>query len=257
MDAAALLSQLPHWGFAIALLIARVGSVCMLVPVVGEAEVPSNVRAGFALALVVLLLPVVGPQLPPAPAGVPTAAALVVAEIATGLWLGWLARLLVQALAMAGQFIASLTGLANVMQPDFAQGPPASALSRALGLAAPVVLLASGLYALPLVALAGSYAVVPAGTLLPAADSASAAVSAVAGCFGLALRLAAPFLLAGIVWHAALALLARLVPQLQVYFISLPGQILGGLALLALLAAALLGAWQDQVGASLAALPGL
>jgi flagellar biosynthetic protein FliR len=99
--------------------------------------------------------------------------------------------------------------------------------------------------------------VVPAGTLLPAADSAAAAVSAVANCFSLALRLAAPFLLAGIVWQAALALLARLVPQMQVYFIALPGQILGGLALLALLVAALFGAWQDQAGASLAALPGL
>jgi flagellar biosynthetic protein FliR len=256
-DADALLAQLPQWGFAVALLIARAGSACMLIPVVGEAELPGTIRAGFALALVALLLPVVGPQLPPAPASVPAAAALVVAEIATGLWLGWLARLLVQALTMAGQIIASLTGLANVMQPDVAQGPPTSALSRAFGLAAPVALLASGLYALPLAALAGSYGVVPAGTLLPAADSASAAVSAVAGCFGLALRLAAPFLLAGIVWQMALALLARLVPQMQVYFIAMPGQILGGLALLALLAASLLGAWQDHAGASLAALPGL
>jgi flagellar biosynthetic protein FliR len=257
MDANALLAQLPQWAFAVALLIARAGSACMLIPVVGEAEVPTTVRAGFALALVALLLPVVGPQLPPAPASLLAAAALVVAEIATGLWLGWLARLLVLALAMAGQMIASLTGLSNVMEPDLAQGPPVSAFGRALGLAAPVVLLASGLYALPLAALAGSYGVVPAGTLLPAADSASAAVSAVALCFGLALRLSAPFLFAGILWHVALALLARLVPQMQVYFMALPGQIVGGLALLALLAATLLGVWQGQASASFAALPGL
>jgi flagellar biosynthetic protein FliR len=257
MDADALLTHLPQWGFAVALLIARAGSACMLIPVVGEAELPSTIRAGFTLALVALLLPVIGPQLPPVPASPLAAAALVVAEIATGLWLGWLARLLVLALTMAGQIIASLAGLANVIEPDAAQGASTSALSRAFGLAAPAALLASGLYALPLAALAGSYTVVPAGTLLPAADSAEAAVSAVANCFSLALRLAAPFLLAGIVWQVALALLARLVPQMQVYFIALPGQILGGLALLALLVAALFGAWQDQAGASLAALPGL
>jgi len=228
----------------------------MLIPVVGEAELPGTIRAGFTLALVALLLPVLGPHLPAAPASPVIAAAVVLGEVATGLWLGWLARLLMLALGMAGQFIASMIGMANVIEPDLAQGAPAAALGRTFALAAPVALLASGLYALPLAALAGSYDVIPAGMLLPAADSATAATTAVASCFALALRLAAPFVLGGIVWQAALALLARLVPQMQVYFAGLPGQILGGLALVALLAAGLVGAWQDHVAAVLSALPG-
>ena len=47
------------------------------------------------------------------------------------------------------------------------------------------------------------------------------------------MRLASPFVLASIVWHVAIGLIARMVPRLQVYFVSLPGQIVGGLLLLA------------------------
>ena len=80
---------------------------------------------------------------------------------------------------------------------------------------------------------------------------------AAAAAFALAVRLASPFLLVAIVWHVATGLLARLVPRLQVYFVVMPGQILGGIALLAVLATALLTAWQAQRAFRLRRLPGL
>ena len=58
-------------------------------------------------------------------------------------------------------------------------------------------------------------------------------------------------------WHVATGLLARLVPRLQVYFVVMPAQILGGITLLAVLATALLTAWQGSVRSSFAGLPGL
>ncbi|MDE2200117.1 MAG: flagellar biosynthetic protein FliR [Rhodospirillales bacterium] len=256
-DDAAFLASLPGWAFAAALLIARIGSAAMLLPGIGEMEVPPTIRAGFTLAMVAVVLPVVLPLVPPAPSDAWRAAAMVGAEIATGLWLGWLTRLLLLALPVAGQMIASLIGLANVIQPDPALGPQTAVVSRALGLAAPVMILASGLHALPLAALAGSYRLVPPGALLPAVDTAQLAVRAVAHSFAFALQLAAPFVLAGLVWQAGLAVLARLVPQLQIYFAAMPGLIIGGTALLALLAAALLGTWQAGVREGFLALPGL
>ena len=256
-DDAAFLAQLPAWAFGFALLIARAGSACMLLPGIGEAELPASIRAGFAVALAALLLPVVITLMPAAPDSGWRALGMVGAEIVTGLWLGWLTRLLLLALPVAGQIAASMIGLANVLQPDPALGPQTTALSRALSLAAPVAILAAGLHALPLAALAGSYRLIPPGQLLPAADTAEQVTAAVATAFALALQLAAPFVLAGIVWHLASGLLARLVPNLQVYFASIPGQIIGGIFLLAALSATMLTMWQEQVGAALAALPGL
>ena len=257
MDTSALLAHLPAWGFGLVLVFSRIGAACMLLPGIGEAELPGTVRAGFSMALTALLLPPLAPLLPAPPDAPWRVFFMVTAEIVTGLWLGWLARLFVQALPVAGQFIATMAGLASVLQPDPALGPQTTALARLFSLAAPMVILASGLYALPLGALAGSYRLIAPGTLLPAVDSLQTVVEAVAEVFALALRLAAPFVAAGLVWQGALGLLARLVPNLQVFAVSMPGQILAGLALVALLGGGIVAAWQDALGGAFAQLPGL
>ena len=256
-DDAAFLAALPGLAFAFGLTIARAGAAVMLLPGLGEAELPTFVRVGLALGLAALLLPGLAPAMPPAPADPVAVAGMVAAELLTGLWLGWLARLLVQALPIAGQIASYMLGLSNVLQPDPALGAQTTALARLLGLAAPVVLLASGLYSLPVMALAGSYKLIAPGALVPAGDASELVVRAVAEAFGLALRLASPFVLASIVWHLALALLARAVPRLQVYALAMPGQILGGLVLVAALMATLIAAWQEAVRDGYAHLPGL
>ncbi|MGA3400083.1 MAG: flagellar biosynthetic protein FliR [Acetobacteraceae bacterium] len=255
-DATALLADLPAWSFAFMLVLARFGAAMALLPGLGETTVPAVVRVGLALGVTILLLPAIFPQPPPMPEVGLTAAGMIAAEVVTGLWLGWLARLICLALPIAAQFIAYLLGISTVLQPDAELGPQSTALSALFEIAVPVAILASGLYALPVTALAGSYRLIPPGMFLPVADGTATAVAAVGQAFGLALRLASPFVLAAIVWHVAIGLIARLVPRLQIYFVSMPGQIVGGLALLASLFGIILAAWQDAVRDALAALPG-
>ena len=93
--------------------------------------------------------------------------------------------------------------------------------------------------------------------MLPAADTAADG----GACrrrphFRWRVRLASPFLLVSIVWHVAAGLLARLVPRMQVYFVVMPGQILGGIVLLGVLATALLSAWEGAVRTGFSLLPG-
>ncbi|HEX5326357.1 MAG TPA: flagellar biosynthetic protein FliR, partial [Acetobacteraceae bacterium] len=83
---------MPLWAFGFVLVLGRVGAAVMLLPGLGEAEAPAIVRAGIALALTILLLPGLAPMIPPVPTGTGEAAAMVGAEVITGLWLGWLAR---------------------------------------------------------------------------------------------------------------------------------------------------------------------
>jgi flagellar biosynthetic protein FliR len=255
VTAETLLVDLPHFAFGWVLLIARAGAVCMLLPGIGELELPAQIRLGFALALSAIMLPVIAPLVPPASAASWRVAAMVLAEIATGLWLGWLTRLWLLALPIAGQIIAAMTGLANVLQPDPSLGAQTSVLSRALGLCGPTIVLATGLYALPLGALADSYRLVPPGVFLPDGAATETVVSAVGAAFALSLQLAAPFIVFALLWHSAAGLLARLIPQLQIYFAAMPGQILGGFAALALLGGVLLETWQARVADAFAALP--
>jgi flagellar biosynthetic protein FliR len=255
-DDLALVARLPEWAFASALVLARAGSACMLLPGIGEMELPQTVRAGFALALSAMLLPVLAPALPAAPGDPARLAAMLGGEIAAGLFLGWLVRLLLLALPMAGQLAALLVGQASVLQPDEMLGPETAALARLLGLAAPVVILAGNLHALPLRALMDSYRLLPAGAPLASGDMAQTALGAVSACVALAVRLAAPLILVGIVWNVTLAAISRLAPQVQVFFLAAPAQLLGGLALLGLLGGAMLALWQERFQAGFANWPG-
>ena len=254
---AALLAALPGWAFAFALVLARVGGAVMLLPGLGETEPPPMLRAGIALAVTLLLLPPIRHLIPPAPPALAPAARMVLAEAVTGLWLGWLARVLVLALPMAGQIIAYMMGLANVLEPDTGLGGQSTALGRMFGLAATVAVLASGLWAVPVAALAGSFRLIAPGALLPAGATAGLAAASVARGFALALQLASPFVLAAIVWQVAIGVIAKLIPRLQVYFLALPAQILGGLLLLALLVGGIISAWQAALVAGFDRLPGL
>lgn len=256
-DAAALLATLPAWAFGFVLVMSRVGGAMMLLPGLGEAEPPAMLRIGLALGVTALLLPGIAPRIPPVPEATMQAGFMIGAEVVTGVWLGWLARMLVLALPVAGQLIAYMLGVANVLQPDPELGGQATPIARLLALAAPLVILISGLYAMPLAALAGSYSLIAPGALLPAADATQTAVHAVGQAFALSVQLASPFLIASIVWHVVSGLLARLVPRLQVYFVAMPAQIVGGIALLAALSGAMLTAWEASVRASFATLPGM
>jgi flagellar biosynthetic protein FliR len=158
---------------------------------------------------------------------------------------------------MAGQILAMLLGLSSILQPDPELGPQASALARLFSLAAPAIVLASDLYALPVAALARSYGLFAPGAVLPSGGVGEAMARAVGSGFALALRLCAPALLGSVVWNVAAGVMARVAPRVQIYFLAMPAQILGGLAILAALSAAILLAWQDAVRAGFSPLPGL
>lgn len=253
---AALIRDLPGLAFQAMLVFARLAAATMLLPGLGEQEIPARIRLGLALAITAALLPVLLPGLPPAPGDAAEAARLIVQEVAVGLWLGGLARLAALAFAMAGQAIAALIGLQGLMVSDPEIGGQATAVARAFGLLSAVLVLGSGLHAIALRALTDSYAVLPAGGALPLGDVAESVAQAGAASLALALRLAAPFVIAAVVLNIGLGLLSRLVPQVQTFFVVVPGQILAGLALLALLAPAMLLAYGTALREAFLALPG-
>ncbi len=244
--------------FQAVLLFARLGAAAMLLPGLGEAEVPATVRLAFSLALVALLLPPLAPALPAMPEAVAELLRLVALELAIGLWIGLLARLLLLALAQAGQVVALMIGLASPLQPDAVFGAQGTALGRMFLLLGAVAVLGSGLYAVPLRALADSYRALPPGLALPVGEAAESVAAAVGESLAIALRLAAPLVLMAVLGNLALALIARVAPQVQVFVVAAPAQILGGLVLLALVLPALLEAWGEALREGmLAGLPGL
>lgn len=249
------LTDLPDELFGLTLLLCRVGMAIMLLPGLGETEAPQMVRIGLMAGLTLLLYPALAPALP----GQGSAAqdvAMIAGELLAGGVLGWIARLTALALPAAGQFISFQLGLSSVLQPDPELGAQSAVIAQLFTRALPPLVLATGLYRLPLAALAGSYDIWPAGHALPAAGSAQLAVAAITGFWALAVQLAAPFLFAGLLFSAGIGLIARLVPRTQIFAVTAPAQIVGGLAMLALLMTMLLQFWGERMDQLWSGLPG-
>ena len=243
-----MLEALPALAFQAMLVLARLGAAVLLLPGLGEQDVPASIRLALVLALVALLLPGLVPVLPAIPSGLPELLRLILTETGIGLWLGLLARLVALALAQAGQVVALMVGLASPLQTDPMLGAQSTATGRLFTLMAAALVLSTGLYALPLRALAESYAVLPPGDPLPLGRTAETVAQAVADSLALALRLAGPLVLAAVLGNFALGLLARVAPQVQVFTVAAPGQIIGGLLLLGLLLPAMLAVWLAAAG---------
>ena len=249
-------TALLDWAPAFALVLARVGAAMVLLPGIGEAVAPAVVRIGLALSITVLLLPELQPMMPPVPAAGLSMGLMIASEVITGLWFGWVARMIVLALPVAAQFIGYLIGLSSVLQPDPELGAQSGVLGKLFEMAAPVLILLTGLYRLPLTALIGLFELIPPGQMLPPTDSTEIAIRAVGTGFSLALQLASPFVMLAVVWHLTMGQLARIVSRMQIYFVSMPGQIMTGLALLTITVSAIILAWRDSAQAFLIALPG-
>jgi flagellar biosynthesis protein FliR len=250
------LAALLDWAPAFALVLARVGAAMALLPGLGETVAPVAMRIGLALSITILLLPELQPMMPVAPAAGLSMALMIAGEVITGLWFGWVTRMIVLALPVCAQFIGFLIGLSSVLQPDPELGAQSGVLGKLFEMAAPALLMASGLYRLPLTALTGLFRLIPPGHMLPIGDGTEIAVHAVSTGFSLALQLASPFVVIGVVWHLAMGLVGRIVSRMQIYFVSMPGQILLGFGLLMITGTTIILAWLDGVQAYFIALPG-
>jgi flagellar biosynthesis protein FliR len=221
------------------LVFARVGSMVMLLPAIGEMGVPARVRLLLALAISVALAPTVQSAYPAtAPATTVGLVILIGQEITAGVLVGAMARIIMSALSVAGFLIASQIGLSYAQTIDPTQNTQGAVVGNFMTLLGTVLIFATDLHHLAIGAIAGSYRMLPPGGHLPTSDMLQLVIRLVSSSFALGFQLAAPFLVFGFAVYAALGVLAKLMPQLQVFFVAVPVNILAGfVVMLALLGA--------------------
>jgi len=106
-------------------------------------------------------------------------------------------------------------------------------------------LFATDSHHLVIAALNDSYAIFFAGRDDVERRRRRAATRAFTAAFKLGLQLSAPFLVFGLVFNIGLGVLARLMPQMQVYFVGVPLSILAGFLILAVVITAMMGTFLD------------
>jgi flagellar biosynthetic protein FliR len=252
------LDWLPQTAFLFMLIFARVGTILMLIPALGEQSIPARLRLTFALALTLVLLPVLSPNLPALPRDLGPLGVLLLHEIAVGLILGGITRLIVMATEVAGAIIAFQTGLSLAQAADPNQaGVQGAVVGNFLTLLGVTLIFATDLHHLALSAIVESYKMIGPADPLMVADAMQMALRTVAEGFTVGVQMAAPFIVFGLVFNVGLGILARLMPALQVYFLSMPGNIAAGLVLFALLLTMMMGWYLTHVQGQFAFLAGV
>ncbi len=217
----------------------RISACFIVLPGLGEQMIPMRVRLGAALAFTVFLTPamqgtiVLNGILPPA--------MTFFSEAIAGLIIGLALRLLVHALQIAGTIAAQSTSLSQIMggaTPD-----PLPAMGAILMLGGLTLAVLSGLHVHLVQTFMRSYVILPFGDLPGPHDLAGWGVDQVRHSFGLAMSLAAPFLIASLLYNVALGVINKAMPQLMVAFVGAPAITWGGLFLLLISTPFILPIW--------------
>jgi flagellar biosynthetic protein FliR len=216
------------------LVFARVGSLAMLLPGVGESAVPPRVRLAFALVLSIAIYSIVRAGMPAVPATVGGMGGQLLIEILIGLALGSLIRLFLMALAVAGEIYALQTTLSFAQTANPLQAQPGSTLAAFLALLGVTLVFSTDLHQAFIAAMVHSFSLFPPGKALAVKDFAEMFIRTTGQTFALGVQLSAPILVFSLVFNIAAGFVGRMMPQFQIFFVATPLSVLLGLSLFAM-----------------------
>ena len=216
------------------LIFARTASILMLIPGVGEAYVPPRIRLSLALVLSLALWPVVAGTLPALPSTVGGMAGWVIREAVVGLMIGLLLRMFMAALSTAGEVVSLQTTLSFAQTANPLQAQPGTTIAAFLTLLGVTLLFATNTHHLFIAGIVGSYQLMAPAKPLMLNDFAAVAVRTMGEAFLLGVQLSAPVLVFALIFNLASGLVARVMPQFQIFFAAAPLSVILGLSVFAL-----------------------
>lgn len=247
---------LPEISALFVLVFARVGTLVMLMPGIGERFILSRGRLALAFFLALVILPMArGTITIPTEPG--SLGGLLLSELLIGLAIGSCVRLLMGALQTAGFIVAQTMGLGFAITVDPTGGLQNPSIANFLSMLGITLILATDLHHLAIVAIHESYRLLPPGGLPEISDLMTLAVKAMTRGFAIAVQISAPFIVFGLLFNLGLGVLARLMPQMQVFFLAVPASILGGMLVFLAAVGVMMGVFLDDLGAFLRQLTGL
>jgi flagellar biosynthesis protein FliR len=239
------ISLLPALAAAFMLVFARVAAMVMVLPALGQSNIPVRIKIAIAVLLTLIILPLHRTAYTIDMSSMAPLLVSMLHEIIIGVVLGATAQVAMSALQVAGSVIAQQLGLGFVTAVDPTQGQQGVVIGNFLTMLGVTLLFATDSHHLIIAALNDSYTIFSPGDVVPSGDVAELATRAFSAAFKIGMQLSAPFLVFGLVFNIGLGVLARLMPQMQVYFVGVPLSILLGFLIFAGVLAAMMGTFLD------------
>lgn len=228
------MSELEDQIFALFLQFCRLGGCFLFAPGFSSPRVPVHVRLFAAMGLMAALAPMLQQELMSALSVTSSEQQvyMIIKETLVGAAIGLMARFFFLALQFAATAISNFIGLAGIPGVPLEEGDTGSPLATLVSSAAVMIVFAMGLHIELLTAIMDSYRVIEPGAPLALDPLLVNMVGVVSETSVLALRLAAPFLIYGVIVNFALGMGNRFAVHLSVYHATTGVVILGGFLLL-------------------------
>jgi flagellar biosynthetic protein FliR len=227
MEVFAFLSKYLTQGFlhSLIIIVSRVGPALMVFPGFGDKFVPGKIRFLFAIALCFTLTPMLSHHLGEIKNHFSLISTIAI-EVFYGVFLGFSARIMLHSVHVMGTIVSMQSGLSAAMLFDPIQSTQSSIISNLYSNFALMFIFSSDMHLNFIQGLLESYDIMPLAQIISIGDFSSSVSSLVNKSFEVAFKLASPFIIVSILVNTVSGILARLMPNFQVFFVLTPAQIL-------------------------------
>jgi len=215
--------------YGVILIFLRVAAIVFSAPVLDTATIPVVFKAGLAFAVSILLLPVVDAVVSVRDLSLMAFVIGIFSEIAIGVTIGLSVKLLFTGIQLAGQIVGYQMGfaVANVMDPATSAQIPI--LAQFYNLTAMLVFLSINAHHMFFSALVDSYTILPPLSIHISPQLVGMMMRLATNMFVVAIKVGAPLIAVMLMVSVALGLVARTVPQINIFIVAMPMKIVIGL----------------------------
>lgn len=209
----------------------RIGAFLMVMPLVGGSFVPIRVRLLLAIALTIVIAPIIPST---ATREVLSAAGLVmvIQEIGIGVVMGFLVQLVFDAIALGGQVIGMSMGLGFAVFLDRARGVSIPVLGQLFMMLGMLVFLSLDGHLAMIQLLAGSFQAWPMGERGLTPTMLAELLTWSSQMFVFALKIALPAITALLIVNLSFGVMSRAAPTLNLFAVGFPVAMLLGFAVI-------------------------
>ena len=212
----------------------RITGIFMMTPVFGSRNIPGRVKAALALIITYILFPLIFNNEAVIPDHFLPYMFMVVGELLVGLILGFVSSLLFSAIQMAGQLLDTQIGFGIISIIDPLSGQQAPLIGNFKYILALIVFLTINGHHVLLSALFSSFKLIPVTGVVIPTSLAEFMVNMVTWMLVLALKISLPVIIALLLTDMALGILARTMPQMNIFVVGVPGKIIVGIFVLSI-----------------------
>ncbi|MBT5549579.1 MAG: flagellar biosynthetic protein FliR [Nitrospina sp.] len=212
----------------------RVGALILFVPILGSRQIPMSMKIGFILFISIVVFPMVKDRPLPEPRGIIELSTFLIADVTIGLGIAYIARLIFAAVQVAGTVVDFQMGFGVVNVIDPQTDTQVSVTAQFHNILAVLMFLAIDAHHFIIQAIVESFFIINPAEVNFASITPEYMLHLFSGTFTTAVKIAAPIMAILFFLSVGLGLVARTVPQMNVFIVGFPLQIGVGLLMVGL-----------------------